>query len=51
MFGEDNVSYQPKLKYITVTIDNEKAVVNLKSYEGNNLLIGYLQIVLSKQLH
>ena len=34
MFGEDNVSYQPKLKYITVTIDMDKAVVNLKSYEG-----------------
>ena len=34
MFGEESVSYQPKLKYITVTVDNDKAVVNLKSYEG-----------------
>ncbi|KAL5262541.1 hypothetical protein ACHWQZ_G008069 [Mnemiopsis leidyi] len=33
MFGEESVSYQPKLKYITVTVDNDKAVVNLKSYE------------------
>ena len=53
MFGEENVSYQPKLKYITITIDNEKAVVNLKSYEGmflNYLFLNKSFYLLSKKL-
>ena len=45
MFGEESVSYQPKLKYITVTVDNDKAVVNLKSYEGTHLTSYVIEIL------
>lgn len=39
MFGEDAVTYQPKLKYISVTVDGSKAVINLKSFEGMRVFL------------
>jgi len=33
MFGEDSVTYQKALKYLTVTVDKNTAVINMKTYE------------------
>ena len=33
MFGEDSVTYQKAMKYLTVTVDKNTAVINMKTYE------------------